>query len=123
MLSELVRCCKKNGENNNTLPLEASRVRVGLPRLGGEGEFSSRTFVNLDPLCAPSDSNSVQKRRKLFGSYLVLFAEVFSLLSYSFPLRNLLHNPTAASLLTEWPRGSLVRIFDHYEGSRCQLQS
>lgn len=80
-------------------------------------EFSSRTFVNLDPLSTPFDSNSAQKRHKLFGPYSVLFAEAFSLSSYSFPLRNLLHNPTAASLLTGWPRGSLVRIFDRCERS------
>ena len=40
MLPELVRCCKKNGENNNTLPLEVSRVRMGLPRLGGRGNLA-----------------------------------------------------------------------------------
>jgi hypothetical protein len=63
------------------------------------------------PKCVLSDSNSVQKRSKLFDSYLALFPEVFSLLSYSFALHNLPHNPHCSFPLTGWPRGSLVRIF------------
>jgi hypothetical protein len=67
--------------------------------------------------------NLVQKCSKLFDSYSTLFTEVFSLLSYSFAQRNLLHNPYCSFSLTGWPRGSLVRIFDRCEGSSCQLQS